>query len=372
MAPRKSTPPPNSAKRQRTAATAGAEPSGKGGSLQQAFLTTAASQASKDDDDAAEKTPVAAVATGGDVNVPSGSLRFPEIPESWTTASSADDLFNTIVTDMQGKSDSDVNKMMLSFQETMPTPPPVRSEQSSAEEDAELKMYQAGGKDGVETRSKLGTRFMRDENGGSSRAYKDLKSNAERAAFRQAWSEKKYNNLLEKKKHIKSYEVSDEVHGEYMSLNQIYVDEGGSNGPNIPTVVQAVQKYVAKCLVMQGTWVQWDGMSEQMNFLRIKQKYKEKMREGWSLCQTSWNGGAGAQVGTPGPQSDVQPSQTTEKNTEKNTETTEKNTEKPGEAAAATSRKGSNNTPKGSGKPPPKKRPCHSARCRECQEGRLC
>ena len=90
--------------------------------------------------------------------------------------------------------------------------------------------------------------------------------------------------MLEEKKHTKSWEKNDTTIGEYQSLNQLYVDEGGALGHTRPDVVRSVKKYVAKCLVMGGKWVQWDGMSDQLSFVRVKKMHAEIMTEQWGVC----------------------------------------------------------------------------------------
>jgi hypothetical protein len=184
---------------------------------------------------------------------------MPAIPPSWTLAASADEALDDVLTALNDKSEHEINE--LGTERAANT----HDKEEELLKDPEMKLLYEAAMTGVNVKCKLGRRFNRDAEGGQAQGYKECKSNADRTEFRKKWAETKYEHLLEKRKHVQSFEITEGVEGEYMSLNQLYVDEGGSNGDQKPEVVKAVKKYVAKCLVVGNTWLKWDGMSEQAN-----------------------------------------------------------------------------------------------------------
>ena len=108
--------------------------------------------------------------------------------------------------------------------------------------------------------------------------YMMRKTNKDKAEFRQAWANTEYTTMIQKKIHIKSYQVVNASMGTYKPFAVLVKDEGGKDDPEC---LQAAKKIAAKCVALGGPWVNWNVMSERLEFLHLRKEYNEIMQDSW-------------------------------------------------------------------------------------------
>lgn len=129
-------------------------------------------------------------------------------------------------------------------------------------------------------RGPLGQKFGKAHKAGTpgGALYTMRKNNKEKAEFRQAWAEQEFDTIVQKKIHIKSYQVVKASMGTYKPFAILVRDEGGKDDSEC---LLAAKRIAAKCVSLGAPWVHWNVMSERLEFLHLRKEHNEIMQESW-------------------------------------------------------------------------------------------
>jgi len=117
-------------------------------------------------------------------------------------------------------------------------------------------------------------------------AYRGLRSQAEKRAFRSEWAAKRLEVLRETKFRTTTLRKQDIEKGIYLPFYCIVDKEGGASRPQ---AIEAATKYVAKAAKMGSIWVSWNTMTERHEFLYIRKVHIEVFEKAWGLHKAKEN-----------------------------------------------------------------------------------
>ena len=159
----------------------------------------------------------------------------------------------------EGKNDGFATKMMAQLARTMETGELDKSDKHL------LNMFYRSHKPGTEAHAKL----------------KACRTWIEKRNYTKEWCATEFKEQEKSKVFSKSFRRVDKNKGEYMCFGMLVESFGIHYGRE-----QAVQKatmHATKCSKMQGDWLNYDQMSETMEYLKIKKMYNEIMEEKWAM-----------------------------------------------------------------------------------------
>lgn len=131
---------------------------------------------------------------------------------------------------------------------------------------------------GVDMRSKFGVRFSRAGDGAKSSEYQSLRKTKDKQEFRRTWLKTQFDKVSERRIQQRTVTKHDTTHGVYYSFERIVVEEGGG-----AAAVRRAMTYCTKCLLMKGTWIMADTMTDSTKYLYISVQFKEKFIRSWTL-----------------------------------------------------------------------------------------
>ena len=123
--------------------------------------------------------------------------------------------------------------------------------------------------------------YRRHQKGSDTHAkLKACRTWAEKRAFTKEWCAETYKEQEESKTHSKSFKKVDKSKGEYMCFAVLAESFGILYDKEL--AIRKATIHATKCCKMAGDWINYDNMSETMEFLKIKKLYSEIMVEKWS------------------------------------------------------------------------------------------
>ncbi len=152
---------------------------------------------------------------------------------------------------LQSPSDMEFDNKALDMIERQIPKLVSQQEKQTKEVDQQCAQLQQASEQGFPAHSSLGTAFQRacKDDPTLKEAYSSEESNKQKAAFRQQWAKKKYDDMRQEKRQKTSWKQVDAEHGTYGCMKVIWDREGG-DGPGL----QAMKYYVGACLQMGEPW----------------------------------------------------------------------------------------------------------------------
>lgn len=111
--------------------------------------------------------------------------------------------------------------------------------------------------------------------------YKGCISMQDKKNFRAEWARRKLAEVEVSKTHLKSYQVVNEKHGEYLSFGAIAVQYGFAATPH--AAMESARKYCEKCINIGGKWIMYEEMGELLLFFFLQFRYHQTMAESWAM-----------------------------------------------------------------------------------------
>lgn len=152
---------------------------------------------------------------------------------------------------------------------------------------------------GFAARGAMGLRFLRSSDGGKCDEYKNLKSNSEKARFRQQWAATKYQEVVLSKEKSTSWQKIDCKKGVYLPFEVIVEKEGGGSGVAgaLASAVKAAEAYCEKAIKMGGAWTRRNSLTERQEYLYLRYEMQEEFKESWTAYEKQSQSHSAAEVG---------------------------------------------------------------------------
>jgi len=150
----------------------------------------------------------------------------------------------------------------------------------------ELEKCKAAGGN-FEMRSSLGQRFRRDYAADEKmlQEWKELNTQAGRAAFKKEWCDKQLAQLEAGKKSSQSWKFVDARLGEYVTFGVLAVRYGFQATPR--QALRAATCYASQAARLGGKWIEYDSMGKVWTFLHLRKQYKEELSKAWEMYQVA-------------------------------------------------------------------------------------
>ena len=153
-----------------------------------------------------------------------------------------------------------------------------QAKDDATEAEKELKTIMEAG--GLDLRSKWGLRFSRAADGAKSPEYKG--SRDDRAQFRADWVKVQFAKKQEIREKQTSYKKVNFKRGSYRPFSMIYKKQGGAEDPG---AMQATLNICRACMKMGGEWLNYNKMSDRIEFFDLEVGWEKDFSEAWSLYE---------------------------------------------------------------------------------------
>jgi hypothetical protein len=112
-------------------------------------------------------------------------------------------------------------------------------------------------------------------------------SNTLKKRMRCDWSKERFDDLKVTKEYKEVHERIEIEKGQYMPLTLVVQAEGGPFGWDDEEAVRAACLYASKCTVMGHPWIEWNGMTERIEYLYMKKEVRDIFKRSWIRTESS-------------------------------------------------------------------------------------
>ena len=218
---------------------------------------------------------------GGAEAALSAAARGRGISESSDTASTAPDDFHTMMKDAAQTLKAITEESRRRDSQRDGTDQAVMPQRDAKQKEV---LQQALSADNIDVRSAVWAKFARNATTGIKHNYKQLKTDADRKAFRLDWARRELDTLTHGKRHERSWQRVDTERGRYMTLAKI-AEEFGYNADPERAMAGAI-KYAKKCAALGGKWT-WEDteFSEMSMYLYLNREFREDLTQSWTMYE---------------------------------------------------------------------------------------
>ena len=167
------------------------------------------------------------------------------------------------------KTTADYEKALAGFNVALEGTRPKCKTQLPAKEQQKLAVLETAAKHGFAVQSTLANKFRAEK--GQDPEYKKLNRDGQ-AEFRRQWAAEELNLFKAKKVHTQEWSRVDRKKGEYLSISQLVVDQGGWTDPG---AIQAAIELATQCVAMGGDWIMMNPQTKRAMFFRLKFEWEE-------------------------------------------------------------------------------------------------
>jgi hypothetical protein len=130
----------------------------------------------------------------------------------------------------------------------------------------------------IGSRHKLGVEMMKQLTPEEFARYKTLKKHTELNSFRLEWVDKKLKAAEAEREKTRTWTKREETVGKFLPFGMIVKAEGGWRDLS---AIRAALTRVSKCLAMGEGWVQWNKMTDRLEFKFTRSRHIEAFERAW-------------------------------------------------------------------------------------------